>query len=408
MRTDAYIIGTGMTRFGKHLDRGIKSLAKEAVEGAIADAGVSVGQLEAVFSGNAVAGVMTGQEMIRGQVVMQELGIGGVPVVNVENACATGSTALHQAAAMVTAGIHDVVLVVAFEKLYDEDKKRSLAAYGGGVDVERARELVEKARASEQAQSSGSQRDRSMFMDFYAASARRRMAEYGTTPAEFAAVSAKNSLHGSLNPNAQFQVAMSVDEVLDSPMIADPLTRPMCSPIGDGAAATIIGSAAALERLGKRGDGVRILASELTSGVTDSTQGAAVDLAVQRAYESAALGPADLDVVEVHDASASAELDAYETLGLCEPGDAARMVVDGTTALGGSLPVNTSGGLLRKGHPIGATGLGQIVELSDQLRGRAGNRQVEGARIGLAHNNGGNLGGDVAAACITILEGIPT
>lgn len=400
MKPEALIVGVGMTPFGKHLDRSIKSLAAEAVTAAAADAGIGLHDIEVAFSGNAVAGVMTGQEMIRGQVVLNPLGLGGVPIINVENACATGSTALHQAALLVTAGAYDVALVCAFEKLYHNDKQRSIAAYGGGVDVEQVLEML--ARAQSGGGDGGP--SRSVFMDFYASAARLHMETFGTTVEQFAGVSVKNSFHGSLNPRAQFQTAMTIEEVLGAPMIAAPLTRPMCSPIGDGAAAAIVMSPSKAASLGLSEQAVEIAACELRSARVDASGPSATDLAVAAAYEVAALGPDDLDVVELHDASAPAEIIAYSILGFCDEGDGGRLITEGVTQLGGRLPVNTSGGLLRKGHPIGVSGLAQIVELTEQLQGRSGPRQVEGARIGLAHNAGGTIGDDVAAACITVLR----
>lgn len=400
MRMEAFIIGVGMTRFGKHLDRSLKSLAGEAARAALEDAGIEVADVQAAYVGNAAAGLVTGQEMIRGQVVLRPLGIGGVPVVNVENACASGSTAFQQAAAMVTAGLHDVVLVVGCEKLHDEDKARTARAYGSGIDVEAARE-----RAAQEAASGAPQGRGTVFMDFYAAAARRHMARHGTTVAQFAAVSVKNAAHGSRNPRAQFQDALTLEEVLAAPMIAEPLTRPMCSPIGDGAAALVLASPRFVRRRGLEGRAIRVLASALRSGIDrDREQPGAADQAVRLAYEAAGLGPEALDVVELHDASAPAEIVAYETLGLCAPGMGGKLVESGATRLGGRVPVNTSGGLLRKGHPVGATGVAQLVELTEQLQGRAGTRQAPGARTALAHNNGGSLGGDVAAACITVLQ----
>lgn len=407
MAMDAYVVGVGMTRFGKHLDRGLKSLAGEAVSAAIKDAGIESRDIQAAWMANAAAGVMSGQEMIRGQVALRPLGIGGIPVINVENACASASTAFNQAAAMVSAGLYDIVLAGAVEKLYDQDKAKSFAAFGGGIDVEAFRERRAKAEAEAKAagQSSGEGGRGTIFMDFYAAGARAHMARYGTTREQLARVSAKNSRAGSLNPRAQFTEVLTIEDVLAAPMIADPLTRPMCSPIGDGAAAVIVMSGRKARELGLTGRAVRVLASALRSGIDhdrEEEEGAG-RLAAAAAYGSAGLGPDSLDVIELHDASAYAEIAAYETLGLCPRGEGGRLLDSGATELGGRSPVNTSGGLLRKGHPVGATGLAQIVELTEQLQGRSGPRQVADARIGLAHNNGGSLGGDVAAACITIL-----
>jgi acetyl-CoA acetyltransferase len=250
---------------------------------------------------------------------------------------------------------------------------------------------------------SGAGEKRSMFMDIYAAAARHHMARYGTTAAQFAAIAAKNSVHGSLNPRAQFRDVLTVEEVLAAPMIAEPLTRPMCSPIGDGAAAAVVVSARKARALGLERP-VRIVASVLHSGWDrGADEPGLAGVSAREAYEEAGLGPEDVHVIELHDASAPAELMAYEDLGLCAPGEGGRLVDEGATRLGGRIPVNTSGGLLRKGHPVGATGIAQVVELTEQLRGRAGERQVPGARVALAHNGGGNIGIDAAALCVTIL-----
>lgn len=408
MKMNAVVAGVGMTNFGKYLERGLKSLGGEAVEAALADAGLAKDDLQAAYVGNAAAGVVTGQECIRGQVVLRGIGIGRIPVVNVENACASASTAFNQAAAMVTAGMYDVVLALGVEKLYHEDKRRTFGAFSGAVDVEELAKIMAalqrgaKASGAESG-ASGAGEKRSMFMDIYAAVARSHMERYGTTVEQFAGVSAKNSRHGHLNPRAQFRDELTVDDVLAAPMIAEPLTRPMCSPIGDGAAAAVIVSERKAREMGITKP-VRILASVLQSG-SDRAPGEpdTARRCAQAAYELAGLGPEDLSVVECHDASAPGEIIAYEALGLCEPGGGGPLVERGDTALGGRIPVNTSGGLLRKGHPVGATGIAQVVELTEQLQERAGQRQVPGARIGLAHNGGGTVGDDVAALCVTVL-----
>ncbi|MBC8239174.1 MAG: thiolase family protein [Alphaproteobacteria bacterium] len=409
MRMNAIIAGVGMTKFGKHLDRGMKSIGAEAVAAALLDAGLDKSDLEAAYVGNAAAGLVTGQECIRGQVVLRDAGIGRIPVINVENACASASTAFNQASAMVSSGCYEVVLALGVEKLYHEDKRKSFAAFSGAVDVE---ELVEiKARLAQEAAASGAStaasgagEKRSMFMDFYAASARAYMEKYGATAADLAGVSAKNSFHGSLNPRAQFMDELSVEEVLAAPMIAEPLTRPMCSPIGDGAAAVVLVSERKARELGFANP-VRVAASVLRSGWDRAEDEETVaEVCAHEAYEAAGAGPEDLSVIELHDASAPAEITTYEKLGLCGEGQGAALIRDGVTKLGGRLPVNTSGGLLRKGHPVGATGIAQIVELTEQLQGRSGERQVEGARMALAHNGGGSLGSDAAAMCVTILN----
>ena len=408
MKMNAVVAGVGMTNFGKYLERGLKSLGGEAVEAALADAGLAKDDLQAAYVGNAAAGVVTGQECIRGQVVLRGIGIGRIPVVNVENACASASTAFNQAAAMVTAGMYDVVLALGVEKLYHEDKRRTFGAFSGAVDVEELAKIMAALQSGAKASgaesgASGAGEKRSMFMDIYAAVARSHMERYGTTVEQFAGVSAKNSRHGHLNPRAQFRDELTVDDVLAAPMIAEPLTRPMCSPIGDGAAAAVIVSERKAREMGITKP-VRILASVLQSG-SDRAPGEpdTARRCAQAAYELAGLGPEDLSVVECHDASAPGEIIAYEALGLCEPGGGGPVVERGDTALGGRIPVNTSGGLLRKGHPVGATGIAQVVELTEQLQERAGQRQVPGARIGLAHNGGGTVGDDVAALCVTVL-----
>lgn len=230
------------------------------------------------------------------------------------------------------------------------------------------------------------------------------MKAYGTTVEQFAGVSAKNSFHGSMNPRAQFREALTIEDVLASPMIAEPLTRPMCSPIGDGAAAVVIVSEKKARELGLTNP-VKAVSSVLRSGWDRAPgEGSVADLCTKEAYEESGLGPEDLSIIELHDASAPAEIMAYESLGICGKGEGGKLISDGVTKLGGRLPVNTSGGLLRKGHPVGATGLAQIVEITEQLQGRSGERQVEGATVGLAHNGGGSLGTDAAAQCITILS----
>jgi acetyl-CoA acetyltransferase len=408
MRMQAFIAGVGMTHFGKHLELGLKSLGAEAVKLAVADAGVELRELQAAWVGNACAGLMTGQESIRGQVILRSVGLGRIPVINVENACASASTALYEACAMVSAGLHDVVLALGVEKLYDADKRKSFAAFGGAVDVEALRQIMERVQREAEtsgsaAASAGAGERRSMFMDFYAAAARAHMQRYGTTVEQMAAVSAKNSVHGSLNPRAQFREVLTVEDVLRAPMIAEPLTRPMCSPIGDGAAAAVIMSEREMRRRGIRRP-VRVLSSVLRSGWDrEADDEGTVEVCAREAFEESGLGPSDLDLVECHDASAPAEIIAYESLGLCPKGEGGRLVGAGTTRLGGRLPVNTSGGLLRKGHPVGATGIAQIVELTEQLQGRSTARQVEGASVALAHNGGGSIGRDAAAMCVTIL-----
>ena len=408
MKMNAYVAGVGMTTFGKHLDKTLKGLAGEAITAALTDAGLRKGDLQAAWMGNAAAGVVTGQEMIRGQVALRALGIGRIPVINVENACASSSTALHQACAMISAGYYEVVLACGYEKLFHEDKLRTMGAFSSAVDVEDpkgALKVLESMAqsAGESFDAAGAGTTRSVFMDIYSLMARKHMNRYGTTKEQFAMVTAKNSFHGSMNPRAQFREEMTVQQVLEARTIIEPLTLPMCSPIGDGAAAVVLVSERKARELGLRNP-VRIRASALVSGWDFEREGESVGAyAAQQAYDAAGIGPNELSCVELHDASAPSEIVAYEYLGLCGPGEGGPLVESDATRLGGRLPVNTSGGLLRKGHPVGATGCAQIVELTEQLQGRAGPRQVEGARIGLAHNGGGAIGLDAAATVVTIL-----
>jgi acetyl-CoA acetyltransferase len=405
---NAYVAGVGMTRFGKQMDKTLKGLAGEAIQRALADAGLDQSVLQAAWMGNAAAGIVTGQEMIRGQVALREMGIGRIPVVNVENACASSSTAFQQACAMVTAGLYDVVLACGSEKLFHEDKLRSLGAFTSAVDVEDpdgALNVLKRMseEIGEPLDAAGAGVTRSIFMDIYAVMAKKHMKQYGSTKQHFAMVAAKNSFHGSMNPRAQFQDLMSVADVLAARTVVEPLTLPMCSPIGDGAAAVILVSERKARELGLRHK-VRVAASALVSG-WDTAPGESVGaLAATQAYDAAGIGPDDLSCVELHDASAPSELVAYEYLGLCAPGESVKLIETGATRLGGRIPVNTSGGLLRKGHPVGATGCAQIVELTEQLQGRSGPRQVEGARIALAHNGGGAIGSDAAATVVTLLR----
>jgi acetyl-CoA acetyltransferase len=382
----------------------MKDLAREAVEGALKSANVEKNALEAVAVGNAMAGLITGQECIRGQVVLRDMGIGGIPVINTENACASAATAFHLAWLYVASGMYDVVMAVGMEKLFHEDKQKSFDAIGSAIDVELMQQtLAQMKEANKEAgEGTGAGKSRSMFMDFYAEFAREHMRKYGTKKEHFAKVAAKNHTHGSLNPHAQFQTPRTMEEVLASPMIAEPLTRMMCSPIGDGAAALILTSADMAKTLTSKP--VYVKASVLGSG-KDRNPGdpEITERVARKAYEVAGVGPEDIHVAEVHDASAPAELIICEELGFCKPGESGRLVDEGVTALGGRLPVNPSGGLLAKGHPVGATGVAQIAEIFWQLRGEAGKRQVEGARVGLTENGGGLLRGEAAAVAVHIL-----
>ena len=389
------IVGAGSTQFGRFPTSSVRAMADDAARLALADAGVTASQIQQVFFSNATSGLLTGQEMIRGQVALRDLGLSSVPVVNVENACASGSTAVHLAATSIAAGEAEIVLIVGAEKLTHEDKARTFTALGSAVDLERLDEVKAQLYGAEVTTTD----DRSFFMDVYADMATTYMKESGATEADFAAVAAKSHQNAALNPYTAKPGVVSAEDVATSRHISGPLSLLMCSPISDGAAALVMMSEAKARQLGR--DRVVVRASALASGLGPEDP---VAVATAKAYESAGIGPQDLDVVEVHDAASPAELIMYETLGLCGPGDGPRLLASGDTAVGGRIPVNASGGLVGKGHPVGATGVAQLVELVDQLRGRAGRRQVASARVALAENGGGYLGPNPAAASITILS----
>jgi acetyl-CoA acetyltransferase len=406
VKLNAMIGGVGMTRFMKYPDKGLKELGAEAVQQAVDDAGIELGDLQAAYVGNCAAGLVTGQESVRGQVILHKMDVGKIPIINVENACASGSTAVMQASAMVSAGMYDTVLALGVEKLSDPDKTKSFAAFAGAMDVDELKDMMASIQeaAAKGGADGGAGENRSMFMDVYATAARDHMARYGTTKEQFAMVAAKNSFHGSMNPNAQFQQELSVEDVLNERLIVDPLTRAMCSPIGDGAAAVIVMSERKAKELGIEKP-VRIVCSVMSSGYNHAeNEPDTVEVSSRAAYEESGFGPDEFDLIEIHDASAPGEIIAYEQLGLCPKGEGGKLVESGATRLGGRIPVNTSGGLLRKGHPVGATGAAQMVELTLQLQGRAGKRQVEGARRGMAQNGGGKKGNDAAAMVVSILE----
>jgi acetyl-CoA acyltransferase len=407
------VVGAGMTRFGKYTDKTLKDIGREAVEAAMKEAGVDKPQIEAAMVGNAVAGLITGQEMIKAQVILREMGFGDIPMVNTENACASSSTAFHLAWLYVASGMYDCVLALGVEKLYHEDKRRSFQAIGSAVDMTMVQELLKATAARGVSDSekpaagggAGAGEKRSMFMDFYAAGAREHMKRYGSTAVQFAKVAVKSHHNASLNPYAQYRETYSVEDILASPMVAEPLTRLMCSPIGDGAAALVLCSEEKAKQLTTKP--VWVTASVLGSGKDRAPGEAGVTTRMaEKAYKLAGVGPEDLDVVELHDASAPAELMEYEELGLCKLGEGGKLIEDGITEITGRIPVNPSGGLLSKGHPIGATGCAQLTEVFWQLRGQCGDRQVKGgnAKIGMTQNAGGMMKGEAAACTIHILE----
>jgi acetyl-CoA acetyltransferase len=408
---EIFVVGIGMTPFGRMLDLDIKTLTRMATESALADAGLGLTDVKAAFFANVGQGHMEGQHMIRGEIALRSMGLGGIPVVNVENACASGSSAFNLAVSHLKAGQSDVALAIGSEKMYSLDRELMFSVFDSGWDVT-ARDatvarLAKMGEGIEPPPGTTSNRPYSVFMDVYAAFSRFHMKRFGTTREQIAAVAAKNHNHSAHNPLSQFRNRYSVDEILAAPPIAYPLTLPMCAPISDGAAAALLCTRGGLERLGlddKRA--IRVLASVIRSGQDrepEEIEKHVTALGARQAYEIAGIGPEDVSVAEVHDATAMGEIIQLENLGFCAFGDGGAISARGDTAIGGRIPVNPSGGLESKGHPIGATGLGQIHELVTQLRGEAGPRQVEGARIALAENGGGIHGIEEAVGCITIL-----
>jgi len=378
----AYVIGVGMTPFLRQSDLALAELAREAAALALRDAGVRPQAVGAGYFANALGSRLTGDSTV-GQHVFAALGITRIPIVNVENACTSGSSAFYLACNAIRAGQVELAVVVGAEKM-------SVPGLGllnsGTAELETRLGLVTPAS--------------------FALRAQRHIHEFGTTPEQLAMVSVKNRRHARNNPLAQFTEPVTVEQVLSSPMIADPITRLQCCPVADGAAAVVLAS----EQVARgNARALRIRAAVLCSGSYENP----ADLvrwetdyrAAHLAYEEAGLGPEDVDVVECHDAFAISEILHYEALGLCATGDGGRLVEDGATALGGRCPVNISGGLLSRGHPIAATGCAQIYEIAQQLRGEAGERQVENTRIGVAHCMGGDQSGDTKSCTVTVLNG---
>ncbi|MET7704185.1 lipid-transfer protein [Streptomyces sp. NPDC005485] len=391
-----YVVGVGMTRFEKPETREWQywDMAREAGTGALADAGISYADVEQVPVGYCF------QPSTAGQRAAYELGLTGVPVYNVNNNCATGSSALMLARQFVEGGISDCVLALGFEKM----KKGSL---GGGADTG-------DFKTSPVARHYGVMAARHGFeatpptAQIFGDAAREHMEKYGTTEGQLAAVGVKNHRHSAHNPYAQFQDVWSVEEILAARVVHRPLTKLQCSPTSDGAAAAVVVSERFVERheLGEKA--VEIVAQAMTTDTEESfASGSCIDVvgqpmsreAARRVYERSGLGIEDVDVIELHDCFSVNELLTYEALGMCGEGESGKLVESGATTYGGKWVVNPSGGLISKGHPLGATGIAQVAELTWQLRGEAGARQVAGARVGLAHNIG--LGG---AAVVTLLR----
>ncbi|MDG2114878.1 MAG: thiolase family protein [Actinomycetota bacterium] len=418
---DVWIIGTHSTAFGKLPDAGFKELTRETVLGVGDDAGIDLLDVEFAYLGNCLAGAGFGMDSIRGQSWMLEMVDEGlfperVPVINVEGACATASMALHSAYKDVRSGESDIVLAIGVEKTYlpgaDDDpevKARMFDLFAKGVDQETLPRLEQHYR--EVGDKAGVPFEtgpgRTMFMDTYAMQAALHMSKHGTTQRQIAAASAKNHNYGALNPLAQYRFQTSVDQVLEDREVSFPLTRSMCAPTGDGAASAIVVSADVLAGLSEsvQARAVRIAATSFSGGKYRSVDEPGLSrVAADKAYSSSGLTPADVDVAEVHDATSFCEIYQAEMLGFCPEGEGGPFVESGATGPEGLVPINTSGGLVSKGHPVGATGLSMIHELAAQLRGEAGDRQVPEARVALQENGGGVIGLEEAACSVVLLE----
>lgn len=383
----AFVSGVGMTPLGKYPGRSLRDMAVAAIDEAVADSGLGFDRVQRIYFGNAIAPTVLQQDMIKGQVALRGHPLGHVPLINVENACASGGSAFLMAVEAVASGKVEVALAVGAELMHHSDRTRAFNALRGSTDVDDIGEYVP-----------GEINANSLLMDFYAGLAADYLAHSEAEPSDFAAVAVKNRNHAMHNPKAQMRKAQTVDDVLNGRMVVPPLTLAMCSPMTDGAAAAVICSKTAASS--REGAKIVVRSCQLASGAG----GAPVEDACRLAYEEAGVGPRDFDLIELHDAAAPAELLQYHEIGLCPNGEGFRLIRDGSTALGGSFPVNVSGGLLSRGHALAATGLAQIYELVLHLRGQAGDRQVADAHLAMAVNGGGWLDGTYALALSTILE----
>lgn len=423
MSDNVYILGVGIIKYGRFLERSMKDMAALVLDDVLRDCDLTREDIEAAWFSNTCWGLFSNQHSVRGQVALTAAGLNGVPVTNVENACASAATALNGAWMSVKAGVFDCALAVGIEKQHNEDRALMMGSFAATTDVEETiRAAVEAQRKAEEAfkraaEASGKSPDgkgdgapaqpppavdHSAFMDIYASSARFHMKQYGSTQRQLAVIASKNHNNSTLNPMAHYTFPQTVEQVMEDRVVAHPLTRAMCAPIGDGAAAAIVCSEEFLKRH-PSSRAIKILASVLEGG----SRIFIVDMAgrgAKHAFRISSLGPDDVDVMEVHDATAFGELSAMEELGFCPPGEGGILAESGDTELGGRIPVNPSGGLISRGHPIGASGLAQIHEMVVQLRGEAGGRQVARHRIAMTANNGGAVGVGTAAAAIHLLE----
>jgi acetyl-CoA acyltransferase len=382
---DVVIIGVGMTRFGKFLERSLQDLGREATWAAVEDANIKAKDIQIAYVACSMAYQLTDLKGIIGEHVLGAAGFFGLPIINVENACSSGSTALRGACLEVSSGNHDIALALGVEKLFCNNTAQSAAAMASGTPYAKYG---------------------FMFPALYSMTLKTWMEKYHVTREHFAKVTMKNSYNGSLNPRAQFRKALSMEEILNARVIAGPLTLYMCSTMGDGAAAAIVCTREKARRFTSK-PLVQVAACELVSGTVylpDQPHEDVSTHASRLAYEKAGLGPKDINLAEVHDGMAPAELMLYEELGFCKEGESPKWIDEGITQITGKLPVNPSGGLTAKGHPVAATGLAQVAEIVWQLRGEAGERQVKNAKVGLTENAGGWILDDNAACAVTILK----
>ena len=411
---DVYIIGASCTPFGKLPDKSYKALTREVYCSALEDAQLDGAAVDGAYFGNTTL-YRDGQANIGGQVAFMPLVQEGLfpkraPIVNVENACATSSTALAMAVKDIRSGDSDILAIVGVEKMYLADGARPDAAlFMHGIDAFNPEEWISYYERAGEAVGMpfNVSESRSVFMDTYAMQAAWHMKAHGATQRQIAIAAEKTHRMGSLNPLAQYKFTPTADEILADRPVSGPLTRSMCAPIGDGAAALIVASADALRDLPApvQERAVKIRAIAMTGGFYRelSEPGLSYE-AAQRAYQKAGVQPDDIDVAEVHDATSFSEIYQAEMLGFCPIGGGGRLAESGETTREGRIPLNMSGGLVSKGHPIGATGASMIFELTAQLRGEAGERQVRASKLGLAENGGGVMGFDEAVCTVTILE----
>lgn len=388
---EVVVLGVGMHPFGRFLDKGLRDLARVAVWDALKDANVPAKDIQVAYVANSIGGLITGQEGIRGQTILGASGFGGIPIVNVENACASASTAFRGVWLEIASGLYDVGLALGVEKMFLEDRARTISALISVSEIELSKLGMQFAGEA-------------------AMRCRRYMRRSGGTKQDLALVAVKNSFNGSLNPYAYHRKPYTLDEVLGSALIAEPLHLYMTSSIADGAAAAILCSKDAAKKYA-RNPPITVAACVLKSGryresdPLDTDVPSTITLTANEAYHQAGMEPKDIDLAEVHDAMSPIELVSCEDLGFCKKGEGIRYLKEGKTKITGDIPINTSGGLCGRGHPVGATGIAQVAEIVWQLRGEARQRQVREAKVGMCEDSGGVLAdGDNAAFTNIILK----